>query len=265
MPIIRVFPTKTNMTPTDNYAFCGYPPFPQFIPEHDEVHISVTFTWDIQKAYKLQKAWEAVTNKPVKIGGVAFGDPGNSFSPGMYLKKGIVITSMGCPNNCWFCFVPKREGGIRELSITEGHIIQDNNFLACSRSHRLKVYEMLKAQSDIKFLGGLEAKRLTDWDIEQMRGLKIHELWLACDTRAVLPKVIDTINRLKSRGFKQNQIRCYVLIGFDMREEHDRLIELLKAGCLPFAQLYQPEQKREYDYNGNSFKECGADQRYTNH
>jgi len=48
-------------------------------------------------------------------------------------------------------------------------------------------------------------------------------------------------------------------------DEHDRLIELLKAGCLPFAQLYQPEQKREYDYNGNSFKECGADQRYTNH
>ncbi len=78
-------------------------------------------------------------------------------------------------------------------------------------------------------------------------------------------KVVDAINKLKSRGFKQNQIRCYVLIGFDMREEHDRLIELLKAGCLPFAQLYQPEQKREYDYNGNSFKECGADQRYTNH
>jgi|GEM_PF-6245970 len=86
----------------------------------------------------------------------------------------------------------------------------------------------------------------------------------ALDIKA-LNKVVDAINKLKSRGFKQNQIRCYVLIGFDMREEHDRLIELLKAGCLPFAQLYQPEQKREYDYNGNSFKECGADQRYTNH
>ena len=44
MKIIRVFPTKTSYTPIDDYVFIGMPPF--IIPEHDEIHISCTFTWD---------------------------------------------------------------------------------------------------------------------------------------------------------------------------------------------------------------------------
>lgn len=40
--IIRVFPSRTSYTPEDEYVFIGMPPF--IIPEHDEVHISCTFT-----------------------------------------------------------------------------------------------------------------------------------------------------------------------------------------------------------------------------
>lgn len=42
--IIRVFPYKTSYTPDDDMVFIGMPPF--IIPEHDEVHISCTFSWD---------------------------------------------------------------------------------------------------------------------------------------------------------------------------------------------------------------------------
>ena len=105
LKIIRVFPTKTSMTPVDDYAFYGLPPFKQFIPEHDGVHISTVFTWDKEKAEMLQKNWQEVTNKPIFVGGPAYDDRGNGFIPGMYLKKGITITSRGCPNHCWFCSV----------------------------------------------------------------------------------------------------------------------------------------------------------------
>lgn len=44
MKIIRVFPHRTSYTPDDDYVFIGMPPF--LLPEHDEVHISCTFTWD---------------------------------------------------------------------------------------------------------------------------------------------------------------------------------------------------------------------------
>ncbi|MGC7872590.1 hypothetical protein ACPUYX_13805 [Desulfosporosinus sp. SYSU MS00001] len=101
--VARVFPRITKATPNDELAFYDCPPM--FIPDIDEVHISVAFTYDVPKAEWLAKQWEAA-GLPVKIGGPAFDAPGGDFIPGMYIKKGYVITSRGCPNNCWFCRVP---------------------------------------------------------------------------------------------------------------------------------------------------------------
>lgn len=52
--IARVFPRKTAMSPTDALAFFG-PPTIENIADCikagvTEVHISVTFTWDLEKA-----------------------------------------------------------------------------------------------------------------------------------------------------------------------------------------------------------------------
>lgn len=122
--IIRVFPTKTSATPNDDLVRIHTTP--SLFDEADEVHISVTFTWDIPWAEWAAKQWGAVA--PVKVGGPAYNEPGGEFVPGMYMKKGYVITSRGCPNRCWFCTVPKREGGkLRELPVTDGWIVTDDN------------------------------------------------------------------------------------------------------------------------------------------
>ena len=98
--IARVFPRKTNASPEDEYSFFDAPGM--FLPEIDEVHISVAFTYDLPRAEILAKAWEHIA--PVGIGGPAMGEAGGEFIPGMYLKPGYVITSRGCPNRCWFFF-----------------------------------------------------------------------------------------------------------------------------------------------------------------
>ena len=121
--IARVFPRRTNASPKDALAFFDVPGM--FPVEVDEVHISVAFTWDIPRAERLAKTWEKMA--PVKLGGPALGAAGEDFTPGMYLKPGYVITSRGCPNRCWFCSVPKREGSLRELPITEGNNVLDDN------------------------------------------------------------------------------------------------------------------------------------------
>lgn len=155
--IIRVFPTKTNATPTDELVRIRETP--SFFDEADEVHVSVTFTWDIPIAEWLAKQWEPVAT--VKIGGPAYNEPGGDFIPGMYMKHGYVITSRGCPNRCWFCAVPKREGGmLRELPVTDGWILTDDNLLACSPGHIDEVFAMLARQPHKpQFTGGLEAAR----------------------------------------------------------------------------------------------------------
>jgi len=69
----------------DEMAFIGDPQLER--PEADEVHISCTFTWDKPEAERLKMAWGQYY-PVVKIGGPAYDDPGNGFTPGFYLKEG---------------------------------------------------------------------------------------------------------------------------------------------------------------------------------
>lgn len=141
--IARVFPRKTNATPDDDLVFFGQPPL-LTLPEIDEVHISVAFTYDKAKAENLAYEWEQV-GVPVKIGGPAYDDPATGeFVPGRYIKKGRTITSRGCNNRCWFCSAWRREGKLRELEIKDGWDVLDNNLLQCSEQHIRAVFEMLR-------------------------------------------------------------------------------------------------------------------------
>lgn len=251
--VIRVFARKTSYTPLDDYSFYGFPPL--VIPEHREVHVSCTFTWDIEWARELAFQWEGRTEKPVKLGGPAFGSQALDFTPGLYLRPNIIFTTRGCDNNCPWCCVPKLEGKLRELRVVPGNIIQDNNFLQASRRHRERVFEMLHTQRRICFKGGLEAKRLDGHFVEAVRGLRIAELWLACDTHAALPGLAAACRRLIKAGFTRDKIKCYVLIGDDMDENEARLQAVYRAGAMPFAQLYRDysEHKTEYSREWNRF------------
>ena len=239
--IIRVFPTKTNMVPCDDYVFFGVPGL--FIPDHDEVHISTIFTWDKVRAVKLLDEWEFRTDKPVKIGGPAFDDAGDEFTPGKYLRSGCVITSRGCPNRCPFCYVPIRSGKVRELNVKEGNIILDDNLLACSRAHIRKVFEMLRTQSQIIFSQGLDASRMNDDIIEELHCINIKEIWVAYDLPYERQIIIKLAKKLM-RFFSQSKLRCYVLVGWGkdtFEKAEERLRFVFELGYLPFAMLYRDD------------------------
>lgn len=253
--IIRVFPTKTTYTPDDEYAFCGPPPFASMIPDHDEIHISCIFTWDKKYAEWLAEQWETSTDKPVKLGGPAFMSAATDFTQGLYLKPNIIFTSRGCNNNCPWCIVPKIEGRIKELPICAGNIIQDNNFLQTSRAHKNTVFEMLKTQKSICFKGGLQASLIDDHFVEAVRGLRISELWLACDADSALPGFKKAAAKLVNAGFSREKIKCYALIGDNKFDNELRLQEIYDAGAMPFAQLYRDfsDEKTEYSKDWNAF------------
>jgi hypothetical protein len=244
MKIIRVFPRKTKATPDDDLVRFGPP---DLFDEADEVHVSVTFTWDLPLAEKLAKAWSPVA--PVKIGGPATGESGGEFTPGRYLKNGYVLTSRGCPNNCWFCSVPKREGSIRELPITEGWNVLDDNLLACSAPHQKAVFSMLKRnkkKGPVQFTGGLEAKRLELWHVEALRELKPKQLFFANDTPDDLEPLWIAGSRLLAAGFTtaSHALRAYVLCGWkgDTFGAADRRMkETIAAGFMPMAMLYRDD------------------------
>lgn len=252
--IARVFPTRTNISPTDSDAYFGYPEL--FTPKYDEVHISTVFTWDKEYAERLAIAWADYGK--VTIGGPALDDLGSEFMPGRYTRPGVTITSRGCPNNCWFCFVPKREGKLRELEVKEGNIILDNNLTACSESHLDKVFDMLKKQKQVSFNQGLESRRITDKFVDRLCSLpSIKDIWLACDTPGAIKPLKKALEKL-SKYFNRNKLRCYVLIGKDMAEEESRLRTVYELGCLPFAMLYKDGNGLQYSKKWKDFQRTWA-------
>lgn len=254
--IIRVFPRRTAATPDDELVRIAEGL--SLFDEADEVHISVTFTWDIPLAEWLAGQWSAVA--PVKVGGPAYNEPGGEFVPGMYMKKGYVITSRGCPNRCWFCAVPKREGGqMRELPVTDGWIVTDDNLLACSAGHIDEVFAMLSRQPHRpQFVGGLEAALMTPTMASRLRSLHPDSLYFAYDTPNDLEPLVAAGKMLLDAGFTKasNDLRCYVLIGYKgdtFEKAQARMGEAWRAGFMPFAMLYR-DQKGDYDKTWRRFQ-----------
>lgn len=249
--MIRVFPYRNSYTPNDDLSFCGFPPM--FRPPEQPVHISVTFTWDIPYAEHLRQAW-ADYYPDVQIGGPAFGDGGGEFVPGRYTKQGITITSRGCSKTCSWCFVPRREGKIRELPIQPGHIVQDNNLLACSESHIRAVFEMLKTQTGVRFLGGIDTTLLQGWHRPLFDSINLKEIWVACDTVGALKPLTRAAKILD--GMPIDKLHCYVMVGKDgetIEQAQTRLGAVLDLGFMPFAQLYRTEQDERYNPEWKEF------------
>jgi hypothetical protein len=251
MRLLRVFPRKTKATPEDELVRFGPP---GLFDEADEVHVSVTFTWDKPYAEKLAECWKWITSN-VKVGGVAYGDPGQDFIPGRYIKKGYTFTSRGCPRRCWFCSVWKRDPVPRLLPIQNGWNILDDNLLACPENHVRSVFEMLKRQNrQIEFTGGLEALSLQDYQVDLLAALKPRpRMFFAYDPGDAFETLCSAASRLLEAGFTacSHNLRCYVLVGYpkDTFElAGQRLTNILSLGFTPMAMLWQPETSAAEKY-----------------
>jgi hypothetical protein len=246
--LIRVFPRRTKATPTDDLVRFGPP---DLFDEADEVHVSVTFTWDKPKAERLAEQWRSVTSN-VKVGGVAYGDTSLEFIPGRYIRPGYTITSRGCPRRCWFCSVHKKWPVPNPLKIYDGWNVLDDNLLACPEWHVRAVFDMLKRQTQrVCFTGGLEALALQDYQVELLASLRPKPaMFWAYDDPEHTPDTLESKERaarlMLDAGFtrESHRLRCYVLIGYPrdtFATAERRLMAMQRIGFTPMAMLWKPE------------------------
>ncbi len=240
MTIIRVFPRRTSLTPGDGLVFIGAPPELPPPPAADEVHVSVTFTWDMEEGRRLAEAWRQY-HPCVSLGGPAFGSPCAESPPGRYLRPGVMVTSRGCNYHCPWCLVPVREGRLRPVQWRPGSIVQDNNLLQNDRAHVAAVLDSIRHIGRIEFTGGLDARLLTTEHADAIRALRLRHLFLACDAESALAPLRRAVRRLD--GLDRWQIRCYVLLAYGGQTFSDAvgiLEDVWGAGAMPYAILYQP-------------------------
>ncbi len=155
-------------------------------------------------------------------------------------------------HNCPFCFVPKIEGELRELPITDGHILQDNNLLACSDKHIKDVFAMLKRQTEpLKLTGGMEAAKLKEWHAKALLDLKPQAIYFAYDLPKELEPLHEAGKTMHAAGFapltKSHCLRSYVLCGYKgdtFSKAEKRMMDTINAGFMPFAMLYRDAKGR---------------------
>jgi len=212
-------------------------------PDTDEVHVSVSFTWDIAEGERLAFAWRCYYGT-VKLGGPAFGSKPDGFIPGMYVRPGVTFTTRGCNNCCPWCLVPSREGRLFEISdFCAGNIIQDNNLLQANRAHVHRVFDMLKVQPRAAvFSGGLQASLVSDQFVDELRGIRVDCVFLAADSKSALKPLERAIRQLSFLG--RRRIRVYTMLAYhgeSLSDAEERLETVWNLGAMPFAQLYQPQ------------------------
>ena len=134
---------------------------------------------------------------------------------------------------------------MRELPITEGWKVQDNNLLACSEKHTLAVFDMLRRQKQQpEFTGGLEPARFQPWIAEALREAKPRTIFLSYDNPDDFEPLQRASRMLLKVGFRklQRPLSCYVLIGGprdSIEDAERRLRRVGELGLMPFAMLYR--------------------------
>ncbi len=243
MKTIRVFPRRTQATPTDDDVYIGGP---DLFAQADKVLVSCSFTWDIPQAERLAEEWLSIA--PVELGGPAFGDPGGEFIPGKFLGKGHTITSRGCPNRCWFCYAWKRSGVLRELEIKDGWIVGDDNLLACSDEHIRAVFDMLERQPEkARFTGGIDTKLLKEWHVERFAELKPKMVYFAYDTPDDFEPLVNAGKLIRNvyKTVMRANFGVYTLIGYPkdtIELATERLSAVRDLGFYPYAMLYRDDK-----------------------
>ena len=231
----------------------------------DTLYLSVVFTWDLPKARLIAE------HKPRGIRKVVAGGPAVNLLPD-YLKDVADVqretifpalafhnpmatfTTRGCPNKCSFCAVPKTEGDLIELESWEPRpIVSDNNLLAASWEHFVKVLALVQHFPFIDFNGGLDARLFDDAHAQALARLNKVMLTFAFDHINQERDVVRAIETAKSWGHKN--IRVYVLIGHeDSPDDAFYRLELVRSlSALPFPQRFQPLyalKKNEYVAEG---------------
>jgi hypothetical protein len=236
--------------------------------EGDTAFISSVFSWNLQKTYMRCIFYKSVGYK-VRVGGqnVIMNpeifrefDTGGEVDALKHHNPDAVFTSRGCIRHCRFCLVPKLEGKLYELDDWEVKpIICDNNLLACSQSHFDKVIDRLieKHLIGIDFNQGLDARLLTDYHAQRFAELpKDTIIRLAWDNISTEKLYLNAFQKLIDAGIRHNQIRTYVLIGYNDTPEDAlyRLEKIKSLGALPNPMRYQPlDIQKKNSYVGDNW------------
>lgn len=148
----------------------------------------------------------------------------------------IGYLTRGCPNNCRWCVVPRKEGQIRAYRTwqdlvrqdTDKLILMDNNILSCNYGiEQLK--SLIGSGYKIDLNQGMDARLVSEDVADILSRLSwIRFIRFSCDQKSQIVPVKRTVDLLMKHGVKSYRIFIYLLVTADIEDASDR-IEALKG------------------------------------
>ena len=172
----------------------------------------------------------------------------------------------GCPNNCQWCIVPKKEGKMSAhmdiddiIADKKSAVLMDNNVLASNHGLR-QIEKMGKMNIKVDFNQGLDARLIDDSVAKLLSKIKwLSPLRMACDTLSQMPHIKKATELLRKHGCTPKNYFIYVLVK-DIADAHERVLFLKNLNLDPFAQPY-----RDFINNSEPDKILKQFSRWVNH
>ena len=175
--------------------------------------------------------------------------PDYSLYPDLTKDTAYGFLTRGCPNNCPFCIVTKKEGrqSVRVAPLTEFWRGQKNiklldaNILACKDRINL-IDELAESGAWVDFTQGLDARFITEEVAEHLKKVKIKTVHFAFDLMKNADAVIEGLKTYKKicGGDKRKNI-VYMFTNYDTTIEQDlwRIEKITECGFMPDVRIYR--------------------------
>ena len=175
--------------------------------------------------------------------------PDYDLYPELTQNKAYGFLTRGCPNNCSFCIVSKKEGLIshKVADLNEWWngqkeiVLLDPNILAC-KDHLELLEQLAESRATVDFCQGLDARFITEKNLEVLSRIKIKALHFAFDFMKNENRIIEGLKLAKEKLKTNNQNAIvYMLTNFDTTIQQDlyRVNAIKKAGYLPDIRIYR--------------------------
>lgn len=157
--------------------------------------------------------------------------------------------SRGCPNNCDFCIVSKKDGlcsrKVNDLNnFWNGQQvikILDPNILACRDREKL-LLQISESKSKIEYVQGLDARFIDDNSAKLLCAANIKMVHFAFDlmkNEQNILKGLKTFSKYYKKDFRTK--RVYILTNYNTTFEEDwfRVKKVVELGYSPYVMIYQ--------------------------
>lgn len=174
--------------------------------------------------------------------------PDYSLYPDLTKDTAYGFLTRGCPNDCPFCIVSKKEGrksvkvaDLREFWNGQKNIkLLDPNLLACNE-HLTLLQQLIDSKAVVDFTQGLDARLINENNIELLAKIKVKMVHFAFDLMKNEKAIIKGLKLFKElTKIDEGKTGVYILTNFNTTTEEDlyRIYTVRDLGYMPYVMIF---------------------------